>query len=125
MKKILLFFSLSFLLLNTKAQTSVYHPFPDSNAVWNMGRSGGLQSCYNSGYHENFSYIFIGDTVINTRTYHQLFIPFVQKTDTCTMIGWHTSPGYAGCIRQDTVGKKVFFIAPGSSSEYVLYDFNL
>jgi hypothetical protein len=36
MQSCLVTFALLFLLLSAKAQTSVYHPFPDSNTVWNF-----------------------------------------------------------------------------------------
>ena len=55
---------LTLLILQVNAQTSVYHPFPDSNAIWNCSYLiDCLQGCnYEYG---NFSLIIDGDTLIS------------------------------------------------------------
>lgn len=103
------------------AQTSVYHPFPDSNAVWNM-ECHVWPGCVSQPPFEYFSYTIAGDTVINSATYHKWFIPHVIYTDTCDTIN---KPGYMGAFRQDIPGKKVYYIKPGLFTEELLYDFDI
>ncbi len=90
-------------VFEAKAQTSVYHPFPDSNAVWNM-ECYVWPGCVSQPPFEYFSYTIAGDTVINSATYHKRFIPHVIYTDTCDTIN---NTGYAGAYRQDVPNKKV------------------
>jgi hypothetical protein len=126
MKKIILFVTL-LISFNAKSQTSVYHPFPDSAANWNIvsHRPCGLGF---DMWEYNYSIVISGDTLINGNTYHKLDIP-VQVIEThgaCNSNGTLVSPGYyAGCIRQDTSIKKVFFVPPSDSVEWLLYDFNM
>jgi hypothetical protein len=126
LKKLLLFF---FFLLSffSKAQTSVYHPFPDSNAVWNMRQRG---YCIAPGDYCDFlySYIITGDTIIAGNSYHKLSVPIVERTatgGTCTNCSGFWPGADAGFIRQDIPGKKVYFIEQGNSIEQLLYDFNM
>jgi hypothetical protein len=117
MKKILLILFVGW-ISNMHAQTSVYHPFPDSNATWNIFFSGGiLASCL-----EEFSYLLNGDTVISNHTYHKIMVPYIHNYGFCGPI--HPS-GYNGGIRQDTSARKVYYLAPDSLNEEVLYDFSL
>jgi len=124
MKKLLL---LILLLINffARSQTSIYHPFPDSNATWNVDYT----CCWGGAclwwvqHEEQFSYTYGADTSINGFTYHQVLRPFIVRLDTCVQT--ITPTGYRGGIRQDTSLRKVFFIPAGSSNEVLLYDFNL
>jgi hypothetical protein len=122
MKNLLLvLFSLA--TLSTSAQTSVYHPFPDSNASWNFNMTQGM--CFMGGFSsEDYSLTFSGDTIIENQTYHKLVIPYVQISITggCTQQNF---PGYQGAIRQDVSNKKVFYVPPAQSVEQLLYDFTL
>ena len=125
MKKILL---VSFTLITffVNGQTSVYHPFPDSNAVWNIdGECFCTYSPYPpySGY-EIYSITISADTIINSQTYHKLKIPFVQ-TDGSSCNLFVTTSGYTGAIREDTTNKKVFFVPPSENTEQLLYDFTM
>jgi len=122
MKKLLLLFLLSF-ALSAKAQTSVYHPFPDSDAVWNIDYQQYSISFQCTLYESQYSYIIDGDTSINGHNYHKLWTPVVFH-DTCNG-GFFCCGGYNGCIRQDTTMKKVFYIPSYDSTEQLLYDFNL
>jgi hypothetical protein len=116
---LILFFIFS---LNTIAQT--YQPFPTANAMWREN-SGGFQcSCC-----ADFQYTITGDTVINTITYHK-----IQKTGVkyqedmignCTSNIQYIINQYAGSYRNDIINKKIFFIYPFSSTDTLLYDFNL
>jgi hypothetical protein len=124
MKKLLLFLVIFVSTFSqVKSQTSVYHPFPDSNAVWNFNYT---LYCFTDGgsTYENYSILMSGDTVINSQTYHKLNTPYVEAVVSSTC-GTNTSTGYKGAIRQDIANKKVFYIYPSDSIEQLLYDFNL
>jgi len=106
--------------VTAKSQTNVYHPFPDSAAVWNFNL---VTMCWPNGWaFDYYSVQISGDTVIQGQVYHKLSIPFVQHnaTDLCS-----ESVGYQGSIRQDTSIKKVFYVPPTDSIEQMLYDFNM
>ncbi|HEX5003512.1 MAG TPA: T9SS type A sorting domain-containing protein [Bacteroidia bacterium] len=124
------------------AQSTVYHPFPDSNVVWRQD-CGGLGffcncSCSNGVCvnKEDRQYYYGNDTVIGSFTYHKLIV------DNFNVDYWQgpimCSPGcvpsdhyysytanYAGAIRNDSAQKKVYYYEQGSAGEVVLYDFNL
>ena len=120
MKKIyVLILAVIFTISIAKAQQ--YIPFPDSNVVWNISCT--YMSQWGIEY-ENYSIIISGDTVINSQTYHKLFVPFVQKflNDSSSTIN---TVGYQGAIRQDTLNKKVNIILPYTTSEQLLYDFTM
>jgi hypothetical protein len=126
MKKFLLFLLL-LLSFYSKGQTNVYHPFPDSNAVWNVVIR---ESCINpSDYCEQlYSYIITGDTIIGSNNYHKLSVPIVERVATgltCLNCTGFWPGGGAGFIRQDIPAKKVYFIESGNSVEQLLYDFNM
>jgi hypothetical protein len=116
---------LMFLLLTLPAisQTSVYHPFPDSNVVWNVESS----SPCSVGVSDRFwmSYIIQGDTIIGANNYHKIFLAWMIEHWTCFGLNF-SSPGYYnGAIRQDTVARSVYFVDRFDSTERILYDFNL
>ena len=122
MKKLLLLLTVTLTLTMAHGQANVYHPFPDSNAIWRG--SYDFTGC-TPFYHESYSYVINGDTIIGSHTYHKLYIPFVQKTgDTIHCSSMHTS-GYQGCIRQDIPNKKVYYILPNDTIIRLLYDFSL
>ena len=120
MKKLILSIMV-ILTLSSMAQKSVYYPFPDSNAQWNMHLS--LQGIPGPAHEEFYSIILTGDTLINGLTYHKLTIPYVESSgkSITTMI----SPGYKGAIRQDTLNRKTFIIPPATITEQLLYDFTM
>jgi hypothetical protein len=108
-------------VIAAKSQTSVYHPFPDSNACWNINMSQGM--CYMGGWaDEAYSITISGDTIINSQSYHKLTTPFVEVVVTggCTQRNFAE---YKGAIRQDIPGKKVYFVPPTQPAEQLLYDF--
>jgi hypothetical protein len=122
MKKFLLLIA-TLITLSAKSQTSVYHPFPDSSAVWNFHTT--LAMCTLGGGVESYYSITIsGDTLINSQVYHKLFTPFVQSivTGTCSP---YVFSGYDGAVRQDTANRKVFYVPPSDSTEQLLYDFSM
>ncbi|MFT6167737.1 MAG: hypothetical protein ACJASF_002437 [Vicingaceae bacterium] len=113
-----------FLLLNSwflSAQTSIYHSFPDSNAVWNYKLQA---NCFaNGSANEDYSIVIAGDTILNNTTYNKLYTPFVVSFSTGTCGG--ILNGYKGAIRHDLIGKKVYIIPSQDTTEQLLYDFTL
>src|SRR5271155_3924466 len=102
MKKHLLPFALFlFLTTLTKAQTSVYHPFPDSNAYWNEHNAWS-----NDGMHFNtneYSIFINGDTIIEGNTYHKLFESgYTIESYPPYQVFNYFNNSYEGAIRQDT-----------------------
>src|SRR6266576_2342829 len=70
MKKILLFILIS-LSLSSYGQTSVYHSFPDSSAVWNIRD---VWNCWLPPYdavQQDYSITFSNDTIIGSQLYHK------------------------------------------------------
>lgn len=98
-----------------------YHPFPESNAIWNFSFGNW---CITGETYGNYSVFITGDTIINSQTYHKLNIPYVQE-NTNGICGGLILVGYQGAIRQDTTNKKVYIIPPSNDTEYLLYDFTL
>ena len=129
MKKLLPLSFLFFAILS-KAQTSIYHPFPDSNAVWNEEGSSVFGGAPPEWYHWQQRYFINGDTIINY-TYHKIYVkrideypPFVSYCHSYVIPGIPLTD-YFGAIRQDTLQKKVFFLPSGSLNDTLLYNFNL
>jgi|SRR5688572_16880957 len=131
MKKLLLLIA-AVSTLSAKAQTSVYHPFPDSNAVWNIMTQ---LCCYNSCtvpfpnpyfLDFNFSYYLQGDTTANGYVYHKIYqsgITHEYCAFSSTVNNWDTQNSlYVGAYRQDLSAKKVFLMG---TPDILLYDFSL
>jgi hypothetical protein len=121
MRKILVLLP-TIMVMFAAAQTNIYHPFPDSNACWNITYY--QYYCTFGDAFEDYSITISGDTIINSESYLKLSTPCVNfyNSGTCTQTHY---PGYKGAIRQDIPNKKVYFIPPISSTEYLLYDFNM
>jgi hypothetical protein len=119
--KQLFFFSLLLATLSSVGQTTTYHSFPDSNAIWNFHYQA---YCFANGSgNEYYSITINGDTLINNQTYRQLKTPSVLSFSTGNCGGFHS--GYRGAIRNDAANKKVFYVPPTDSTEQLLYDFNM
>ncbi len=119
MKKLLIILPV-FTVLFAGAQTSVYHPFPDSNAIWNIEF---VMQCSFSTDIKKYSILLDGDTLINGQLYHKLTTPFVQTYSSVSC--FDIPAGYKGSVRQDTAAKKVFIVPPSTVDEMLLYDFNM
>jgi len=116
---ILLFF-LFIQCYSIKGQTNVYHPFPDSNAVWGM--SAGCTDV-NCGDYAYIKYYYEGDTIIEGFDYKKVVCEFLPLTSgNCCIV-----PGGlgAGCLRQDTVAKKVYWRDQWMNTDTLWYDFSL
>ncbi len=115
------------------AQTNVYHPFPDSGAVWMMQFTQWCELAPSFPYpHFNYDYQYSlnGDTIINGTKYTKVFREnlftnciFVSPPNnyTCTAPTYYSS--YWLAYRNDTITKKVWAI--NSGPEFLLYDFSL
>lgn len=110
----------------TKAQTWVYHPFPQVNSYWNVDQS---YYCYIGAVPgpvgQYYSIVVANDTAIGSETYHKLYIPYFSSDSTGCTSASVTQNIYKGCIREDSTAKKVYYINPFVSTEKLLYDFNL
>ncbi len=121
MKKLVLILFLLHSAHPSRSQTSVYHPFPDSNAVWNVNYYL-WQGCLPfSDLYEDYSMVLNGDTTINSMIYHKMTTPCVVSNCSPPVI----NSVHKGSIRQDTVLRTVYLIPPGDSVEHLLYDFNM
>lgn len=124
--------SLIFVLFfcNAKAQTNVYHPFPDSSANWNFTVQNVCWGILGNSLYQHQMSIELGpDTIINLTTYHSLHIPayIVNAGPNCfnPPPGNYILPGkYVGAIRNDHNAKRTYIIPEQSSIEQLLYDFN-
>ena len=110
------------LTLYSNGQTSVYHPFPDSAAVWNIEADWPCPQVIN--LYADFSITITGDTLISGQIYHKLSTPYVVQYYHINGCGGE-GPGYRGAIRQDKAIKKVFIVQPLDTLEKLLYDFNM
>lgn len=123
MKKLLLL-SLTLMLffsnLQTIGQTNVYHPFPDSNAVWGM--SAGCHEV-NCGDYSYIKYYYDGDTVIEGIDYKKVVNEFLPLTSgNCCLVPGGLGAGY---LRQDKVAKKVYWRDQWMNTDTLWYDFSL
>lgn len=111
-----------------KAQTNVYHPFPDSNAVWNVFTAEYCNMGFDS-WKKSYSCTFAGDTLINDTIYNKLVVPAIVREaifGQCNATGtWVETGYYVGAIRQNIPDRKVFYVPTGEATEQLLYDFNL
>ncbi len=116
----------------------MYHPFPDSNAVW-VTQCGGLASfecaCC-AGSCEQFTTTedsLGGDSIIGIYTYHKLYNWFMNSSycngpvdGSCNNnITSYFGKFVIGLIRQDTNTRKVYYRSSSSAHDTLLYDFNL
>jgi len=140
MKKHIIILTMLLLTLTiVRGQTSVYHPFPDSNAVWTVycqGYPGLCQcSCTLCIYNETDQDSLGGDTVIGSYAYHKLYnqyarLDYCDSPPSCSP-GYYPSTTtnynyqYYGAIRQNISLKKVYIYYRQSSTEQLLYDFDL
>jgi hypothetical protein len=104
----------------SKAQTNVYHPFPDSNAVWGMigGCIDGF--CGDWGYFKDY---YDGDTIIDGFAYKKIYSEGIQMTGgSCCPYPGTAGTGY---LREDTLARKVYWRTQWMNTDTLLYDFTL
>lgn len=107
-----------------KSQTNVYHPFPDSNAVWigySWHNEGGSGPCIVT---DDYNLYISGDTTIGIYSYHKLCQNGFVSAFPCPGAGSYYN-GQCGwkLFRQDITNKKIYLFVNGT--DYLAYDFNL
>ncbi|MEO8759789.1 MAG: T9SS type A sorting domain-containing protein [Bacteroidia bacterium] len=122
MKKLLFLIILFFTLL-TKAQTSAYHPMPDTNAVWNGSYWSLTGPPYQAVSTPNIKFL-AGDTIINDTTYKKICSSGYETIGNPNSNGGYFTNSYMGAIRQDIANKKMYYFAYNGIDK-LLYDFNL
>src|SRR3954465_3754056 len=105
MRNALSFIAFSVSCICAQAQSSAYHPFPTTTAVWRSNHQS------SSGTDDTFFRQMEGDTVIGAYTYKKVY-------DVSGSMLY-----YSGAIRQDIPNKKVYWLNT-FGSESLLYDFN-
>lgn len=122
MKRILIIlFLLTAGCFKTEAQTNVYFPFPDSNAVWGQHH----QSSTSTG---NYLYGLFGDTIINSLRYNKVYSHSESMSIWDTVIT-SVNAQMIGGIREDSA-KRIWFYSFVSDafiyqdSVYFLYEFS-
>jgi hypothetical protein len=108
----------SFSLTVAYGQTTVYHPFPDSNAAWVYKQTTCLNPssnppCVGSIDYHIYYYILKGDTTVNSITYHKIY-----KVDSSAVAN---SGNYVAGIRESA---KKIYLTNFSTPETLLYDFS-
>lgn len=121
-KHIIILISVICLNCLSYGQTNVYHPFPDSSAMWTVS-CGGFEAIFCN----TNNYYYTGDTIINRLSYHKLGgqgnFGVVDNIGNCIVKGFDNL-SYQGGIRNDT-NRQVWFFPADSSKEQLLYTFNL
>jgi hypothetical protein len=120
MKKLLPCFIL-FLPLLSKGQASVYHPFPDSNAVWRQ-----FTAWYDAGCNcypcRDYQVYINGDTIINSVTYKSLYWSGTWGPGFCDWAVFSTGSPYVAYRESN---KQIWLYHYDLHNEELLYDFNL
>lgn len=124
---------MSLMGLNGYAQTNVYHPFPDSGAVWMMQFTQYCELAPNFPYPHctyDYQYAVKGDTLINGMNYKKIYWEelisdciFVSAPNnyTCSAPVYYSFLFYF--IRNDTAARKVY--AFYNTQDQLIYDFSL
>ncbi len=107
MKKIL--FGFLIVLLSGLINAQLYHPFPDSNAVWSIA------TIEMGSYTKIIKYGIIGDTVINSKFYKKIG----KSLDTNS---FNPNNSTYFCAVRD-FDKKWYFVQKNDTSENILYNF--
>lgn len=95
-----------------------YFPFPTDSARWKVTYTSGALGC--PPIVAEYQYTIEGDTIISSNTYKKIFRTGYTNNTFC----YSDSFGYVGCIREDG-NKHIYLRSPSSSSDTLLYDFNL
>jgi hypothetical protein len=119
------YFLITFLILSLNTIVAQqYYSFPKLNAMWRES-SGGFQCSCCSDY----QYYIGGDTIISATTYHKIQHSganyWEDGVGNCTTIITGYFDIYKGAFREDSINKKIYFVEPTSSSDTLLYSFNL
>jgi len=128
MKALLLWLTIFGCLKVAHGQTTSYHPLPDS-AFWRVDNYYYQPFQYPCSANYYFHYYTAGDTVINSNQYKKIYRSYVHFSPVfCTPPLNPPSPpasGYAGALREDPIVSKTFFVFPNTTTDSLLYDYNL
>ncbi len=103
---------------------ATYHPFPHSNAVWNVLEFYYTDYAHSDSMQKNtFHFGIFGDTIIGTHYYDKIFYNNGLTDSTIHISSPNTI--YFGGLRQDELSKKIFFLFKDSINEKLIYDFNM
>lgn len=120
MKIILLSFIFIPIIAGQVAWGQTYHPFPDSNAVWNV-----LEYTHypDSTRYNTIHYALFGDTLINSLNYHKIFRNNGLTDSTIELSSPNTI--YYGALREEVSTKIIYYLPKDSSQEGLLYKFDI
>ncbi len=107
----LLFLSISF---SISGQTNIYHPFPDSNAIWTEETA--CSGCFTFNIiHRWRQFSIEGDTIIGSYDYKKIMMRAQEDTIPlgsflyCSPISnLYLETGYFAYLRNDTSAKRVY-----------------
>lgn len=91
---------------NIFCQTNIYHPYPNDSAMWQYSYQ--TQST-NPVY---YATEWLGDTVINSKTYKKVFGSSSTNMWTIT-----ANMGFSGAVRQDIPNEKIYSVNPSTGVE--------
>lgn len=104
------------------AQTNIYHPFPDSNAMWRVNQidySYPAPPYYALNYYQ---YTISGDSLIGNTNWKKLWISGVFYANVPGTMYYN---GLSNLIRQDTLLKTIYIYHGSGNNDTILYDFNI
>ncbi len=99
-------------LINSYGQANIYHPFPDSLAVWSVDNHNVITQ-----QNTHTRYGLKGDTLLNGQQYKNIYTLWAWDTTVTSPFNTY----YAGIREQ---GKRVYVMLD-NPPEHLLYDFNL
>lgn len=106
-------------------QTNVYYPFPDS-VIWRVDYHYDFVFQFPCEKFYYFEYYSTGDTLINASIYRKIYVNEVRDTEACVGRPYYLPvPGYVGALRDDSTANKTFFVFPNTTTDSLLYDYNL
>jgi hypothetical protein len=132
MKKLFVIFWIILSATNfVNAQTSVYHPFANST-YWRVDYDSYYPVQFPCHYKYYYHYYISGDTVINSMIHKKINRSFMA----IQVLEWNpTTPGappptsgpggYAGALRDDSSANKTWFVFPNTTTDSLLFDYNL
>jgi hypothetical protein len=125
MKTLLIGLTAFFMVTLAHGQTNVQQPFPDS-AFWRVDMHCQYHNC-NERYYYN--YYFGGDTLLNSSLHIKIMRDSVVLQGIggppCMLNPWAHNAGYLGALKQDSIAKKVFLVLPNTTTDTLIYDYNL
>jgi hypothetical protein len=133
MKQILLLLiNVTIVTFITFSQTTTFHPF-SSSAVWRVDGSyiNNVEGC-NVNYY--YSYYLNGDTTINGNSYKKVYKTAVFADSSGATfpdapcdpnLAYNLLPGYVGGLRDDETAFKTFIVRKSTTTELLLFDYNL